>query len=265
MFRCPVCKSPLQKEEKQYRCRHGHSFDIARSGYVNLLLQNKQGRHGDDKTMVAARRAFLDKGFYQPLRDAIVQLCAQYAIKDGALADCGCGECYYTAEIAQNIPMRVYGIDISKFALASGARRSQNLVLAVASSRALPFADKSLNMVLNIFSPLQAEEFFRVLKPGGILLRAVPLREHLLELKQCVYEKPYENKEDDTAVAGFSLLKEQAVRYPFTLTGQTDILNLFEMTPYYYKTGRKDQAKLAELDTLTCTAAFGLLLYRRIL
>ena len=66
MFRCPVCREPLQRQEKQYRCKSGHSFDIARSGYVNLLLDNGRGRHGDDKKMVAARSAFLEKGFYRP-------------------------------------------------------------------------------------------------------------------------------------------------------------------------------------------------------
>lgn len=263
MFQCPVCKKPLQRQERQYRCKSGHSFDIARSGYVNLLLDNGQGRHGDDKKMVAARSAFLEKGFYRPLCDKTVELCIQYAAEGGELADCGCGECYYTAAVAQRVPMRVYGIDISKAALAAGARRSCALTLAVASSKALPFADAGLDIVLNLFSPLQAEEFYRVLKPGGILIRAVPLKEHLIQLKQCIYEKPYENKIEDRQISGFSIQQEHELRYSFTLCSQEEVMELFQMTPYYYKTGRGDQAKAAALNGLTCTAAFGLLAYRR--
>ncbi len=263
MFRCPVCREPLQKQEKQYRCKSGHSFDIARSGYVNLLLDNGRGRHGDDKKMVAARSAFLEKGFYRPLCDKTVELCVQYAVEGGVLADCGCGECYYTAAVAQQVPMQVYGIDISKAALAAGARRSRMLRLAVASSKALPFADAGVDIVLNLFSPLQAEEFYRVLKPGGILIRAIPLERHLMQLKCRIYEKPYENKPENRNIPGFSLLEERAVQYEFFLKSNEDIRNLFQMTPYYYKTGRNDQAKLAGLNELTCTAAFGLLAYRR--
>lgn len=58
MFRCPVCREPLQRQEKQYRCKSGHSFDIARSGYVNLLLDNGRGRHGDDKDGGGPQRVF---------------------------------------------------------------------------------------------------------------------------------------------------------------------------------------------------------------
>ena len=265
MFLCPVCKTPLQKQEKQYQCKNRHSFDIARSGYVNLLRTSGQRMHGDDKRMVAARSAFLNKNYYQPLCEKTAELCVKYAVQDGALADCGCGECYYTAFIAQKLHgyMQVYGIDISKFALAAGARRNGEMKLAVASSKALPFANGSLDIVLNLFSSLQAEEFYRVLKPGGILIRAVPLREHLLQLKRRIYETPYENKTEKTDIPGFFLLEEQPVQYEFLLQSNEDILNLFQMTPYYYKTGRSDQAKLAELNTLSCTAAFGLLVYRR--
>ena len=263
MFRCPVCKKPLQRREKQYCCQSGHSFDIARSGYVNLLLDNGQGCHGDDKKMVAARSAFLDKGFYRPLCDKTVELCIQYAAEGGALADCGCGECYYTAAVARRVPMKVYGIDISKAALAAGARRSRELTLAVASSKALPFEEESLNLVLNLFSPLQAEEFHRVLKPGGILIRAEPLKEHLIQLKRCIYDKPYENKPENRTVPGFSFLEEHLLRYEFLLKSNEEITALFQMTPYYYKTGRSDQAKLAGRNELACTAAFGLLVYRR--
>mgnify|MGYP000236627754 FL=1 len=84
-----------------------------------------------------------------------------------------------------------------------------------------------------------------------------------MQLKCRIYEKPYENKPENRNIPGFSLLEERAVQYEFFLKSNEDIRNLFQMTPYYYKTGRNDQAKLAELNELTCTAAFGLLAYRR--
>ena len=47
-LRCPVCAGALEKRAGASRCPKNHSFDIAKSGYVNLLLNSSQGHHGDD-------------------------------------------------------------------------------------------------------------------------------------------------------------------------------------------------------------------------
>jgi 23S rRNA (guanine745-N1)-methyltransferase len=75
---CPLCRTPLTLENKSQRCANGHSFDIAKEGYVNLLLvqQKKSKEPGDNPEMVKARREFLQAGYYQPLCNAASQLIA---------------------------------------------------------------------------------------------------------------------------------------------------------------------------------------------
>ena len=100
-FICPVCGQPLGREENTFRCKTGHSFDRARSGYVNLLLSG--GKHakipGDNKQMVLSRRAFLEKGFYRPMADALCRETAEElnGLSSPAVLDAGCGEGYYPA------------------------------------------------------------------------------------------------------------------------------------------------------------------------
>lgn len=98
-FRCPVCSQELKKERKIWACPQGHTFDIAAKGYVNLLMSNSSGakRHGDDRLMINARRDFLSKGFYEPLREALYEALSAEFPRGGTLLDAGCGECWYTS------------------------------------------------------------------------------------------------------------------------------------------------------------------------
>ena len=130
---CPVCGGALHREERSLRCGAGHCYDIARQGYVNLLRTNrsKDKRHGDDKRMVAARTAFLDAGYYAPLRDAIAAAATEYTSGDADVLDAGCGEGYYTAHVlhtlqAQGASPSVCGVDISRDALICAHRRAPN-------------------------------------------------------------------------------------------------------------------------------------------
>lgn len=246
VFTCPVCRSRLQAQGNTLRCPAGHTFDKARQGYVNLLMAQGHGkRHGDDRLMVQARQQFLDKGYYAPLRQALCDLLGS----GHRVLDAGCGEGYYTASMAEG--NQVCGIDISKDALKYAARRCPQAAFAVASIAAIPLASRSVDTVVSIFAPDSPSEFSRVLAPGGRLIRAVPMEDHLMELKAAVYDKPYRNPPPDTARAGFFLRNSRRVSYCITLNEPEDIRALFKMTPYYYKTSRTDQQKLEALTTLT--------------
>lgn len=179
---CPVCGGVLHREERSLRCGAGHCYDIARQGYVNLLRSNqsKSKRHGDDKRMVAARTAFLDAGYYAPLRDAVAAAAAEFTAGDADVLDAGCGEGYYTAQVLHTLQQQgrtpsVCGVDISRDALICAHRRAPELTLAVASIAHLPVADASCDLLLNVFAPHDAGEFARVLRPRGVLLRVIPL------------------------------------------------------------------------------------------
>lgn len=267
-FICPVCQSGLTETENGFVCSNGHSFDKAKSGYVNLLVRANKGvkNHGDNKLMARGRRDFLNKGYYEPLQAAICEAAFKYAEEDAAVLDCGCGECYYTGALSDTLREkngRVFGVDISKVILDMGAKRKKNISLAVASAFNLPFAGNSVDMLLNVFAPLCLPEYKRVLKRGGILLLAIPLENHLMGLKKAVYDEPYQNEVADFAIDGFTLLENREIRYTMELKTNEDILNLFSMTPYYYKTGAENQKRLERLACLTTEAEFGLLIYKK--
>ena len=174
-FCCPLCAAPLSKTDTGLQCPNRHSFDRAKEGYVHLLPANQKHSKapGDDKGMVAARRAFLDKGWYQPLRDALCRLSVELTGDAPAVLDTGCGEGYYTAGVRDALQNagktpRDAGIDISKFSLQKAAKKYPGIEFAVASAYRLPVPEASVDLLLNVFSPLALEEFRRVLKPGGI-------------------------------------------------------------------------------------------------
>ena len=243
---CPVCGGVLTQGEKAGICSSGHSFDRAKSGYVNLLVARQSGaQHGDDKEMVRARRAFLDGGWYAPLRCAL----------------CSAAVRHTPAE--DTVDLLDAGVDISKDALRWGGKRAPDLQLAVASVFRLPVAAKSCDILLNVFAPFAGEEYVRVLRPGGVLLHAAPDAMHLWELKEAVYETPYRNDAAPPVQAGLSLVEEERISTVLHLVRHEDIASLFQMTPYAHNTGPADAARLDALDTLDVTAAFVLRAYRR--
>lgn len=169
-FRCPVCSQELKKEEKIWVCPQGHTFDIAAKGYVNLLMSNSSGakRHGDDRLMINARRDFLSKGFYEPLREAVYDALSADFPRDGTLLDAGCGECWYTSYFKSRLDEsglepQVLGVDISKYALEK-APKNCGVERAVASIYKLPVGGGECDALVNIFAPACPQEFSRVLK-----------------------------------------------------------------------------------------------------
>lgn len=269
-FRCPLCGLPLEAEEGSLRCGRGHSFDRARSGYVNLLSPNakRSGIPGDNREMVSARRAFLDKGYYALFAQAVAQTMTRYleGLSQPVVLDAGCGEGYYTAALAEALsPLKpeLLAVDISKFAADKCARRCPEVSCAVASVYHLPLEDASCHGVVSLFSPYCGEEYQRVLKPGGIFLMGIPGRFHLWELKEALYDEPYENEIKDYALEGFGFLEKIPVEDRIVLSKGEDIRNLFMMTPYYYKSGLDTDARLQALERLETRLSFEILVYRR--
>ena len=269
-FICPVCKKPLILDCRTYKCENNHCYDLSKSGYVNLLLsqQSKLKRHGDDKVMAKARRDFLDKGYYLPLLNGLKDAVSAHFTKDSVLLDAGCGEGWYTANLYDylsglDLSPNFLAVDISKDALDLLGKRSPNIKRAVASVYKLPVSDNSCDVVINIFAPIATEEYLRVLKPNGILICAIALEDHLLSLKQEVYENAYKNEIGDLSLDGFSLIDRKDVKGEIEISSNEDILTLFKMTPYYYKTSKEDFEKLTKLDNLKTQIQFGILIYKK--
>lgn len=268
-FICPVCGGALREDGNTCRCPSGHSYDRAKSGYINLLMsQNKkEKRHGDDKAMVQARTRFLEAGHYRPLLDALLDIVKACAPKSFILLDLGCGEGFYSDHICRAMTshgrsVSVLGVDISKEAVKAYSRRSRDAELAVASSFKLPIADGSCDVILSVFAPFSPSEVQRTLAPGGVFLRAYPLENHLLSMKKLVYEQVYANKLPDRELPGLALDRSHTVRYTLHLDNREEIQSLFMMTPYFYKTSRPGQERLLAAERLDTEIEFGIDVYR---
>ena len=267
-FSCPVCGKILFIEQKNYKCENGHCFDIAKQGYVNLLQsqQSHLKRHGDDKLMIKARYDFLNQGYYEPLMRAMCSAVDKYLPDNASIIDAGCGDCYYSFSISDNLSVRAFdiaGVDISKDAVIFGAKRKSRLKLAVASVFSMPFSDECADGILNVFSPFALDEYYRILKDGGFLFRVIPLENHLFGLKEKVYDKPYKNPAEELNINGFKLIENTEVKYTLDLHDSESIDNLFKMTPYYYKTSKQDQEKLLRLNSLQTPVEFSVLIYQK--
>lgn len=270
LFLCPVCGVPLEKEAHRYLCVNNHSYDIAAAGYVHLLPANKKNSliPGDDKNMAAARNRFLSGGWYQPLRDAMAEFAIKCMPDDGVLFDSGCGEGYYTAGVkaaldAAGKAAQVYGIDISKFSLRWAAKRDKSIEFAVASAFHLPVPDRSVDFLINCFSPMAREEFCRILKRGGYYLYVVPAPKHLWELKAAVYDTPYENEAQMIPYEGFHYVEVKRVDAWIHLPDSQSVRDLFGMTPYLWKTPKSGLERLNALEELETQISFDIHLFRR--
>ncbi len=273
---CPVCRAPLAYVPSEtgrggsYQCPARHTFDRARQGYTNLLIGRAAGQHGDNTEMIAARSRFLDGGYYAPLCEALTRRACGLFPTDGVLLDAGCGEGYYTDALMQSLAPRGaegIGIDISREALRHAGRRGAVktglLSLFAAGVYEMPIATQSVDMIINVFSPLAREEYLRVLKDDGTLLMAIPAARHLWEMKTVLYDTPHENEVADFALEGFTLLDETRITVPMTLPDPATIAALFSMTPYYYRTPAAGRERLATYTSLSITADFHLLAYRK--
>ncbi len=186
MLLCTVrdCHLPLLREERRLRCPREHSFDVARSGYINLLQpQERRSRQpGDTAAAVAARRRLHDRGVSEPLLNGIAGVLA--ATPGDVVLDAGCGEGFYLGTLAHRTGFQAHGVDISIPAIDAAARRYLACEWIVANAdRFVPYAAGSFSIILSITGRMHPGEFRRVLRPGGRLLVAVPAPDDLIELR----------------------------------------------------------------------------------
>lgn len=263
---CPVCCNELEIHGKTYKCQNNHSFDISKHSVVNLSLNNKSSkkRHGDDKLMVIARKNFLDKGFYEPILKAVTELAEKNCQNTSVFVDAGCGEGYYTNAVAKSINTKTtIGIDLSKEALRYFKKRNDTATAIVSSIFKMPVKSESVDLALNMFAPNATDEFLRILKRNGFLIRTFVLKNHLIELKQAIYDNAYYNSEENLELDGFEIIEKQETTTKIHVENE-DIENLFLMTPYYYKTSKADQEKIKNLKSLDTTVSVMSVIYKKL-
>lgn len=256
MWRCPLCKTPISLASTPIRCQNNHSFDKAKSGYVNLLpVQFKKSKlPGDDKDMVKARREFHQRGAYKPLKAKMASLLEQALIAadkqptcsangEGetiSIYDTGCGEGSYLDSIMQDLSAKGFivngaGSDIAKIAVELAAKAYKQAQFVVASSFELPIINNSQDVMVKVFAPGSNDEYRRALKANGILLTVDPAPQHLYELKQQVYDNPKQHQLSSETRDGFTLLKNECFSFPIHFESAEHALSLVKMTPYYWK------------------------------
>lgn len=255
IIQCPKCKNELVLINKTYKCLNNHCYDLSKEGYVNLLMNKSFA--GDNKEMVNARNDFLNKGYYSFLTDALLDKIDNHSI----VLDCGCGEGYYTNKISLNKSITLYGTDVSKLAIQKAAKKDnlKKITYFVSSIYNLPVMDNSIDYILNICAPLCEDEFKRVLKENGRLIKVIPAKDHLIELKEVLYDDVYLN-DDELILNNFNQLNRTNVCIKKIVEGD-DIKNLFMMTPYYYKTPKEAMSKLDNLNSLEITMSFDVIEY----
>lgn len=253
MLICPKCKNILKLSGRVFRCDEGHCFDQSKAGYVNLVL-NGNAQSGDDKAMVRARSNFLNHGYYQILVDELVKLSILY--KSEIIVDAGCGEGYYTNQIAKENPeTTIYGFDLSKAALNHASKNTNKVQYALASLFHLPIMDETCDLLFNVFAPCAYQEFCRVLKSNGHLVEVKPGPNHLMEMKSLLYEDVYENEVELDLYEGFTC-EQYIIKDGVEIRSKEDIKALFSMTPYYWKTSAEAKEKLYQLNTLKIQVEF---------
>lgn len=257
-FACPICQENLTLVESSLKCCNRHSFDLAKFGYVNLAPQIKQSANYD-KENFQNRQQILEAGFYQAILDAVSDLLASSKTTKTIL-DIGCGEGFYSRKLQERHPDKTfYAFDISKDSVQIAAKSEPNWAVNwfVGDLARLPIKDASMDILLDIFSPANYGEFRRVLSKDGILIKVIPTKNHLKEIRQKVQDqltnKDYSNQDiKNHFQEHFTILSNQTVSLTKTITAE-QLQALLSMTPLLFHV---DQTKIdwSQLTEITIEA-----------
>ena len=254
LYICPKCHEKLTIVDKSYKCINNHTYDISSKGYVNFLLNDdKKSLHpGDTKDSLSARYDFLNKGYYEFIFNKVNDIVKKYNFIN--LLDIGCGVGYYTYQLKKNNPsINIYGFDIAKEALSIASRYTKkDIYWFVSNSKNIPIEDNSIEAVLAMFSFITLDEIKRVLKDAGIFIQVCAGKNHLIELKQTIYDE-VKIKEEDNNLLPLNLIDRNEYTTTINVDNNEDILNLFKMTPHYYRCSKEKKDIINNLDKIELT------------
>jgi 23S rRNA (guanine745-N1)-methyltransferase len=272
LFRCPVCGKDLAvNRTNSLVCQRGHNYDLAKQGYVNLLL--KQGKSDYDKKLFTARRVISASGFFDPMLNTVSKLIRKETAKEGLdvirILDVGCGEGSHLAKIIANPENKKkptllgVGVDLSKEGIRGAAKEHQEIVWCVADLAKLPLQKEQFDVLLNILAPANYGEFKRVLKEHGLLFKVVPASNYLIELREILFKGTdrefYKNDSVKQHFANsFQLLKEEQIRYQVMLKGD-NLEHLIKMTPLTWNAAQEQVDEIIKTGLESITVAFDVL------
>jgi len=286
---CPVCSEALSIDKnslakyKSLSCPQGHLFDYAKQGYLNLLLsQHKKSKHpGDTLEMVQARTHFLNNGFYDGISNFLINECINQSLsaffKSNILnpndsyqtfnySDLACGEGFYTHKIHDYLNHKISnknefcnlvstGIDISTPAIKAACQRTKEIQWLIASLARTPIQDNSQDLVTGLFFHFDLDEVKRVLKENGHFIMVTTGPNHLIELRELIYDKVKNEKPKDFSHVNNDIkhIKTLSFKTSQRLASSEDILSLLAMTPHYWRCTQDKKLTLAALSELSVT------------
>ncbi|MGM9951735.1 MAG: putative RNA methyltransferase [Lysinibacillus sp.] len=246
MFACPICTQQMRIEDGgTVVCPVKHSFDIAKQGYINFLTKPVQSMYS--KELFDARHDIITSGLYDQLQERLAQLAA-----GSRFLDTGCGEGSHLSRIAARIPGSTgIGIDIAKEGILAAAKFHPGLIWCVGDLANSPYNGESFDTIFNILSPANYDEFKRLLKPDGKVIKVVPEEGYLKELRQQAFsDSEKERYSNEQTVARFkeSFAKVEEERLTYTKPLPRELApKLMEMTPMGWHIEKKEDIVLTEI------------------
>jgi 23S rRNA (guanine745-N1)-methyltransferase len=262
------CGLPLTRAERAYVCAAGHSFDIARGGYINLLQpqDRRSSQAGDSKAAVDARAMLEQTGVGRAVIDAVIDRILALTLPAGAVVvDLGCGSGELLGSLSAQHTISAIGIDLSTAAIGFAARRFPALTWVVANAdRRLPLQDHSVDIVLSVNGRRNPSECARVLTATGVLFVVLPAADDLIELRTLIHGRAVDRDRVETLVHEherlFGVIEQAAVRETSELD-RSALLNLLQGT---YRGARLSSAeRVRELDRTPVTFSSSLVAFRR--
>ncbi|MFR9751058.1 putative RNA methyltransferase [Nocardia sp. 004] len=256
----------LEAYDRVLRCGYGHSFDIARQGYVSLLTGASTKMTGDTAAMLDARAAFQRGGHFIPIADAVTHTMTA-CVRAGAVLEVGAGTGYYLARVLDATPQALgIALDVAKPAVRRCARAHPRAAAVLADAwRGLPLRDGALAGALSVFAPRNPGEVARALAPDGRFVVATPTERHLGELidpLSMVRVDPDKDRRLDAAMAGhFEPVEQRLVEYPMALD-RAEVAHIVGMGPSAHHTTAADERLTGLPQTLEVTASVLVSTYR---
>ncbi len=230
LFACPICQESMQVyEQGRLTCSANHSFDIAKQGYVNMLTHSAASKYSKD--LFESRKTIIDSGLYDPLEEKIAELIGEAK----TVLDTGCGEGSHLARIMTQKQGIGIGIDIAKEGILAAARHYPKQIWCVGDLAKSPFAKTSFDVILNILSPANYEEFKRLLTSNGCVVKVVPQSGYLQQIRSQLYadsaKETYSNAQTvERFWESFSHVTVERITYTVPLASVL-VPALLEMTP----------------------------------
>lgn len=253
LLKCPICHQPLTYTQS-WSCGT-HHFDMAKEGYVNLCIPPIKG---DDTLLVQARERFFSSNPYEPLMKTIMN----WINPNSVVLDVGCGIGAYLKYFkTHDDSLTTVGCDGSKIAIKKASKSDHLSQYVVANMNNLPILNHRVDVLLSIFAPFDLIEVKRVLKPKGYFISIHPAPDHLLELKQLIYNRVRLNPLIPQLGDELTCVHEENVAFSMKLDHVT-LTSLFQMTPYAYTSHADALKKIQSCDNLSVRASFILRVYQ---